>query len=92
MPHRPKRGSLGYSPRKRAKRHYPRIRASLTDSKSRILGFSAYKAGTTHVLEFGGEFKVLYQNKLEDKFWASAAFADGKIILRGVDYIYCISE
>jgi outer membrane protein assembly factor BamB len=48
--------------------------------------------GTTHVLKVGSEFKVLYTNKLNDKFWASAAIVDGTIILRGIDYLYCIQQ
>ncbi|MEE8401859.1 MAG: 50S ribosomal protein L3, partial [Candidatus Hydrothermarchaeaceae archaeon] len=49
--HHPRRGSLGYSPRKRAASLTPRIRswvgASRADAK--IQGFCGYKAGTTHV-------------------------------------------
>ena len=63
MPHRPKRGSLGYSPRKRAKRHYPRVRATLNDEKTRVLGFSAYKAGTTHVVMNDDRPNVASTNK-----------------------------
>jgi len=49
--HAPKRGSLSYSPRKRAKhilariRYWPKIEAD----KPTILGFIAYKAGMTHL-------------------------------------------
>ncbi|MCD6445666.1 50S ribosomal protein L3 [Candidatus Bathyarchaeota archaeon] len=49
--HAPKRGSLAYSPRKRAKsliariRYWPQIEAE----KPRLLGFMGYKAGMTHV-------------------------------------------
>ena len=49
-------------------------------------------SGTTHVLEPGPEFKVLADNKLDDKFWASCAPAGQALILRGVDHIYCIRE
>lgn len=63
MPRHPKRGSLGFSPRKRAKRHYPRIRASLVDIKAGILGFSGYKAGTTHVTMIDDRPKVASSNK-----------------------------
>ncbi|MCK4313550.1 50S ribosomal protein L3 [Candidatus Bathyarchaeota archaeon] len=49
--HAPKRGSLSYSPRKRAKnilariRHWPKIEAGTPT----LLGFIGYKAGMTHV-------------------------------------------
>ena len=47
-------------------------------------------AGTAFVLQPGNEFKILYENTIDDKFWASAAFAEGTIILRGVENLYCI--
>ncbi|RLF61189.1 MAG: 50S ribosomal protein L3 [Thermoplasmata archaeon] len=46
----PKRGSLGYSPRKRAASHIPRIRSWVKEDKVRMQGFAGYKAGMTHVL------------------------------------------
>jgi len=46
--HHPRRGSLGYSPRKRARREVPRIKSWASEGKAGILGFSGYKAGTTH--------------------------------------------
>ena len=46
--------------------------------------------GTTHVLQAGPEFKVLVTNKLDDKFWSSAAIGGGSLIFRGVDYVYGI--
>lgn len=48
--HRPRRGSLSYSPRKRAKSEVPRIRSWLQEDKARIAGFAGYKAGMTHVM------------------------------------------
>ncbi|MDM7939034.1 MAG: 50S ribosomal protein L3 [Methanothrix sp.] len=48
--HRPRRGSLAYSPRKRAKSEVPRIRSWLEEDKARIAGFAGYKAGMTHVM------------------------------------------
>ena len=44
--HAPRRGSLQYWPRKRAKRIYPRVRNWKGDG---IVGFAAYKAGMTHI-------------------------------------------
>jgi large subunit ribosomal protein L3 len=48
--HRPRRGSLAYSPRKRAKSEIPRIRSWLEEDKARMAGFAGYKAGMTHVM------------------------------------------
>jgi outer membrane protein assembly factor BamB len=47
-------------------------------------------AGTTFVIQTGGHLKVLAKNSIKDKFWASAAFANNAIVLRGVDKVYCI--
>lgn len=49
-------------------------------------------SGTTHVIEPGKDYKVLSANKLDDQFWATAAVADGTLILRGVEGIYCIGR
>ncbi len=48
---RPRRGSLGFSPRKRASRIYPRV-SSYPEVKEKIglLGFVGYKAGCSHVI------------------------------------------
>ena len=48
----PRRGSLAYSPRARAKSLLPRIRnwPKLESDKPTILGFPAFKAGTIHVI------------------------------------------
>jgi outer membrane protein assembly factor BamB len=54
--------------------------------------FCLDEAGTTHVLKAGSEFEVLDTNVLGEKFWSSAAMSDGSIILRGVDYVYCIRQ
>ncbi len=43
----PRSGSMQYWPRKRAKRHYPRIRTGF--SVKGISGFPGYKVGMTHV-------------------------------------------
>ncbi|WP_010479092.1 50S ribosomal protein L3 [Thermococcus zilligii] len=48
--HRPRRGSLAYSPRKRARSIVPKIRNWPEDSEVRMLGFAGYKAGMTHIL------------------------------------------
>jgi len=49
--HHPRRGSMAYYPRKRAKSMVPRIRSwPEVDEGPRIQGFAGYKAGMTHVL------------------------------------------
>lgn len=52
--------------------------------------FCLDEGGTTHVLQAGPEFKVLGQNELEDRFWATPAVAGGSLILRGVEGVYCV--
>ncbi|HID80403.1 MAG TPA: 50S ribosomal protein L3, partial [Ignisphaera sp.] len=49
--HAPRRGSLGFRPRKRASRLVPRVRSwpEVSLPKPQLLGFLAYKAGMTHV-------------------------------------------
>jgi large subunit ribosomal protein L3 len=49
--HAPRRGSLAYLPRHRAKHHVARIRywPKITATAPRLLGFTAYKAGMTYV-------------------------------------------
>jgi len=49
--HRPRRGSLAYSPRKRARSEVPHIKSWAEDGgKPKLQGFAGYKAGMTHVL------------------------------------------
>src|SRR5674536_137436 len=48
--HRPRRGSLAYSPRKRAKSEIPRIRSWPQQDEPQVQGFAGYKAGMTHVI------------------------------------------
>jgi large subunit ribosomal protein L3 len=49
-PHHPRRGSLAYHPRKRAKRPVARVRARPEVAEGLKIGsFPCYKAGTTHV-------------------------------------------
>lgn len=47
--HRPRRGSLAYTPKKRAKKERPRIRTWPEEEEAQLLGFAGYKAGMTHV-------------------------------------------
>ncbi|ENN95843.1 50S ribosomal protein L3P [Methanocaldococcus villosus KIN24-T80] len=46
---RPRRGSLAFSPRKRAKRPVPRIRSWPDEERVRLQAYPVYKAGMTHV-------------------------------------------
>ncbi|MDP6317919.1 MAG: 50S ribosomal protein L3 [Candidatus Thalassarchaeaceae archaeon] len=50
--HNPRRGSMGFSPRKRAVRPYGRITSwpETESSEIRVQGFAGWKAGMTHVL------------------------------------------
>ena len=48
--HHPRRGSMAYSPRKRARRETPRFRSwPEGGSQAKVQGFAGYKAGMTHV-------------------------------------------
>lgn len=48
--------------------------------------------GMTYVIQAGPQFKVLAQNSLNDMFWSSPAIANGTLILRGADYLYCVKH
>jgi outer membrane protein assembly factor BamB len=48
--------------------------------------------GATVVLAAGPELKVLATNKLDDMFWSSAAVAGKRLVLRGVEQLYCIGN
>ena len=47
---RPKKGSLAYWPKRRAKRIYPRIKNWPEAKEARPLGFAGYKVGMRHVI------------------------------------------
>ncbi|MEN8202156.1 MAG: PQQ-binding-like beta-propeller repeat protein [Bacteroidota bacterium] len=48
--------------------------------------------GVTQVIKAGKEFELLYQNKLEDKFWASVAVKEDHYIFKGVEKMYCVKN
>lgn len=48
--------------------------------------------GQTFVLEAGPTLKVLGVNKLDEMFWSSVAVVGDRILLRGVDHLYCIAN
>jgi len=47
---KPRAGSLGFWPRKRTKRIYPRVSNWSDSDKVKIPGFAGYKAGMTHII------------------------------------------
>src|SRR3972149_3577337 len=47
---RPRRGSLGVWPRKRAKRIYPIVKTYAKRKENKLLGFAGYKAGMTSLI------------------------------------------
>ncbi len=58
--HRPRRGSLAFSPRKRAKSQIPTVRSwSEGNKEPRLGGFAGYKVGMTHVIMMDDEPKSL---------------------------------
>ena len=58
--HRPRHGSLGYSPRKRAKKQVARIRSwPKLDGSPKVQGFAGYKAGMTHVIMIDDQLNSL---------------------------------
>jgi outer membrane protein assembly factor BamB len=50
------------------------------------------ESGSAAVLKAGSQFEILGRSKLDDTFWASPATAHDALVLRGVDYVYCIRE
>ena len=48
--HHPRRGSLQYWPRKRAKRHFARMRSWDNINGTKLKAFIGYKAGMTHII------------------------------------------
>ena len=47
---KPRKGSLQFWPRKRAKRHYARVRSWAQLKEAKPLGFAGYKVGMTHAM------------------------------------------
>ena len=47
---RPRKGSKGFYPKKRARRIYPRIKIWPDSKDVRPLGFAGYKAGMSHII------------------------------------------
>jgi hypothetical protein len=54
--------------------------------------FCLDEAGQTTVLKAGPQFEVIATNKLDEMFWSSVAVIGDRVLLRGVDHLYCIAE
>lgn len=52
--------------------------------------FCLDEEGQTFVLQAADNLDVVTVNKLEDSFWSSAAVAGDRLLLRGVNRLYCI--
>jgi outer membrane protein assembly factor BamB len=48
--------------------------------------------GVTVVLEASPQLKVVATNKLDEMFWSSAAVVGERLLVRGVDHLYCIER
>ena len=47
--------------------------------------------GFTHIVKTGEQFEMISQNRIKDKFWASAAIGYDAYIFKGVNKVYCIA-
>ncbi len=54
--------------------------------------FCLDETGITVVLKAGPKLEVLATNKLDEMFWSSVAVMGEKLLLRGVDHLYCIGQ
>jgi outer membrane protein assembly factor BamB len=54
--------------------------------------FCLDQKGRTFVVQAGPEFRLLGENELDERFWSSPAIANGALLMRGVDYLYCIKQ
>ena len=52
--------------------------------------FCSNEYGQTWALKPGDTFKILHVNELDEMFMASPAIANGALILRGIDFLYCV--
>jgi outer membrane protein assembly factor BamB len=48
--------------------------------------------GLTTLIKAGDKFEVVAQNRLDDRFWASPAFAGNKYIFKGRERVYCVGK
>jgi outer membrane protein assembly factor BamB len=55
--------------------------------------FCLDQKGQTFVIEPGPQFKVLATNKLDDEmFWSTPAISGRKLLVRGLNYLFCVGE
>ncbi|MGB2865193.1 MAG: PQQ-binding-like beta-propeller repeat protein, partial [Sedimentisphaerales bacterium] len=60
-----------------------------------LVGKNVYlldQEGGMFIIELGDEFKELAKYELGEECYASPAFADGRIYIRGVKHLYCIGN
>jgi outer membrane protein assembly factor BamB len=49
--------------------------------------------GQTFVIELGPQFKLLATNKVDDEmFWSTPAISGRKLLVRGLNYLFCVGE
>jgi outer membrane protein assembly factor BamB len=48
--------------------------------------------GVTNIVKTGEQFELISQNRIKDKFWASAALAYDSYVFKGVNKVYCIAN
>jgi outer membrane protein assembly factor BamB len=48
--------------------------------------------GITYVLKAGDEYELLAKNPLGEKVFASPAFSDGDILIRGAKHLWCLAD
>jgi outer membrane protein assembly factor BamB len=47
--------------------------------------------GFTHIVKTGEQFEIISQNRIKDKFWASAAIGYDAYVFKGVNKVYCVA-
>ena len=90
-------GVIGCYDAKTGKEHYrKRLEGARSFVASPIASggkiYSVDETGQAFILEAGPELKLLAMNKLDEMFWSSPAVAKDKLLLRGVDHLYCIKQ
>ncbi len=50
------------------------------------------ESGQTHIVKLGEEFELLSTNEIDDLFWSSPAVTGDRLLLRGVEGVYCIQK
>jgi outer membrane protein assembly factor BamB len=48
--------------------------------------------GVTRAVKTGEQFEILSQNKISDKFWASAAIVNNTYVFKGAKKLYCVKD